>query len=129
MKYTRKLIAYFLANTIVLYVINVVAPDFFVLGRGQIPYIQALLTTSFGLTIAVMMFDLIIYDFKIKLPSEYYIVLEGLVDIGALYLFARTPLQNSIAVGIGTFWIAIVAGLAMSIVQYGAKFFVEHRLK
>jgi len=129
MNYTGKMIAYFVANTLVLYVINMLAPDQFVFGRGQIPYIQALLTTSFGLTIAVMMFDLLVFDFKVKMSSEQYIVMEALVDIGALYLFARTPLQNSIAVGIGAFWMALVAGLAISMVQYGAKFFVEHRLK
>lgn len=129
MNYTKKLIAYLLVNTLVLYVVNMFFPEMFVFGRGQISYYQALLTTSFGLTLAVMVFDLIIYDYKIKLDFEKYVVLEGLINIGALYLFARTPLQNSIAVGISAFWIAIVVGLLLSILQYGVKFFVEHRLK
>ena len=129
MNYTRKIIAYFIANIFVLYIINAVVPEYFVFGRGQISYAQALLTTAFGLTLAVMLFDLIIYDLKIKLSSERYIIFEAFVDIGALYLFGRTPLQNSVAVGFSAFWFAIIAGLAMSVVQYGVKFFVEHRLK
>lgn len=76
-----------------------------------------------------MVFDLLIFDYKIKLDFEKYVVVEGLINIGALYLFARTPLQNSIAVGISAFWIAIVVGLLLSILQYGVKFFVDHRLK
>jgi hypothetical protein len=129
MNYTKKMIAYFIANTLALYILNMFAPDQLVLGRGQISTFQALLTTSFGLTLAVMLFDLMVYDFKVKLDFEKYVVLEALVDIGALYLFARTPLQNSIAVGIGAFWVAIAVGLVLSLVQYGVKFFVEHRLK
>ncbi len=129
MNYTKKLIAYLLVNTLVLYLVNMFFPEMFVFGRGQISYFQALLTTSFGLTLAVMVFDLLVYDYKIKLDFEKYVVLEGLINIGALYLFARTPLQNSIAVGISAFWMAIVVGLLLSILQYGVKFFVDHRLK
>lgn len=129
MNYTKKLVAYLLVNTLVLYLVNMFFPEMFVFGRGQISYFQALLTTSFGLTLAVMVFDLVVYDYKIKLDFEKYVVLEGLINIGALYLFARTPLQNSIAVGISAFWIAIVVGLLLSILQYGVKFFVDHRLK
>lgn len=129
MNYTKKLVAYLLVNTLVLYLVNMFLPEMFVFGRGQISYFQALLTTSFGLTLAVMVFDLLIFDYKIKLDFEKYVVVEGLINIGALYLFARTPLQNSIAVGISAFWIAIVVGLLLSILQYGVKFFVDHRLK
>lgn len=129
MNYTKKLIAYFIVNAAILYGINMFAPDAIVFGRGQVSHLQAILTTSLGLMIAVMIFDLIVFDFKLKLDRTTYIMIEALVDVGALYLFARTPLQNSVGVGIEAFWIAILVGIVLSVGQYGAKFFVEHELK
>lgn len=129
MKYTKKLLAYFIANVVVFLIANYFVPGFFVFGRGQISYWQALLTTAFGITIAVMLYDLVIYDFKIKLKAQEYIAAEAVVDIGALYLFARTSLQNSVGVGIGAFWIAVLVGFGISAAQYVTKQFVEHRLK
>ncbi len=128
MKYTKKLVAYLLVNTLVLWLAHYFIPDSFVFGRGQIGYWQALVTTAAGLTLAVTLFDIIIYDFGIKLKHQEYIALETLVNIGTVYLFARTSLQNSIGVGIGAFWIAILVGLGISGIQYLVKRFVEHRL-
>lgn len=129
MNYTKKLAAYLIVNVVVLWIVNYFFPNVLVFGRGQISYWQALLTTAVGMTLAIMVFDLVVYDFKIKLEAEQYIVTEAIVNIGAFYLFARTPLQNSIGVGIAAFWVAIVTGFIVSAAQYVVKQYVEHRLK
>ncbi|OGK14924.1 hypothetical protein A3H80_01880 [Candidatus Roizmanbacteria bacterium RIFCSPLOWO2_02_FULL_37_19] len=121
MNYTRKLIIYFIVNFVILYLAFLYGSDYIVFGRLEIGSLQAVLTSAFGIAIAIMLLDLIVYDFKIKIPAEKYILAEVLVNIGALYLLARTPLQNSVGVGIVAFWVAIVLGLILSLAQYGVK--------
>lgn len=121
MYYTRKAITYFLANFFVLYASSQIASNFVVFGRLEIGTLQAILTTAFGLTIAAMLVDLLLKDFNIKLQPDKYLSLELLVNISALYLLARTPLQNSVGVGITAFWVAIIIGFALSLAQYLVK--------
>lgn len=121
MYYTRKFVTYLLANTLVLYVAHMYAGNFIVFGRTEIGYLQALLTTAFGLTLAAMMVDLLLKDFKVILKPDSYLSMELLVNIGALYLLARTPLQNSVGVGISAFWVAIMVGIGLSLAQFVAK--------
>lgn len=121
MYYTRKLVTYFVANLAVLYLAYAYAGNFIVFGRLEIGPIQALITAAFGLTLAAMLVDLLLRDFNIHIQSESYLTLELLVNIGALYLLARTPLQNSVGVGIVAFWVAILLGFGLSIAQYIVK--------
>lgn len=121
MKYTKKLVTYFIVNLIVLYAAHTFASSFIVFGRLEIETMQAILTTAFGITLASMLVDILLHDFNIELASDKYLTLELFVNIGALYLLARTPLQNSVGVGITAFWVAIIVGFALSLVQYVAK--------
>lgn len=121
MNYTRKFITYFLANLVVLYAASNLASNFVVFGRLEIGATQALLTTAFGVTLAAMLVDLLMQDFNIKLQADKYLTVELFVNIGALYLLARTSLQNSVGVGIVAFWVAILIGFALSLAQYIAK--------
>jgi hypothetical protein len=128
MNYTKKLIAYSLVTTLVLWLSNYFFPALFVFGRGQIGYWQAILTTAFGLTLAITMLDILVYDFKVKLSAEKYIVAELFVNVVSLYLLAHTLLQNSVGVGIKSFWVASLVGVGRSVAQYVVKQFVDHRL-
>lgn len=121
MNYTKKILSYFVANLVVLYGAHYLAGNFIVFGRAEIGFTQAILTTAFGITLIAMLVDLILKDFNIKLTSDKYMTMELLVNIGALYLLARTPLQNSVGVGIVAFWVAIIIGIALSIAQFLAK--------
>lgn len=121
MYYTRKFITYFLANFFVLYSSSQIVSNFVVFGRLEIGTLQAILTTAFGVTLAAMLVDMLLKDFKIELLPDKYLSLELLVNIGALYLLARTPLQNSVGVGITAFWVAILIGFALSLAQYLVK--------
>lgn len=121
MNYTRKLLTYFIANFIVLFAAHSLAGNFIVFGRLEIGAMQAILTTAFGITLAAMLVDLVIQDFNIKIQPDQYLTIELFVNIGALYLLARTPLQNSVGVGIVAFYIAIIVGIGLSIAQYIAK--------
>lgn len=56
-----------------------------------------------------------------QLQPDKYLTLELLVNIGAIYLLARTPLQNSVGIGITAFWVAILIGFGLSIAQYITK--------
>ena len=121
MNYTRKLVIYITSNFLVLYLAHIYASSYVVFGRLEISPIQAVLTTAFGVGIAIMLLDLMVFDFKWKIPAEKYIFAEVLVNIGALYLLARTPLQNSVGIGIVAFWVAIILGFVLSLVQYAVK--------
>ncbi len=127
MYYTRKFLTYFVANALILYVAHVYAGNFIVFGRTEIGFMQAIATTAFGLTIAAMMVDLLLKDLKVTIQPDSYLSLELLVNIGALYLIARTPLQNSVGVGISAFWVAIMIGIGLSLAQYGAKLITDKK--
>lgn len=121
MYYTRKFVTYLIANMIVMYAASTLASNFVVFGRLEIGALQAILTTAFGITLAAMMVDILLKDFQINIQPDKYLTLELLVNMGALYLLARTPLQNSVGVGIKAFWVAIVIGFALSLAQYLVK--------
>lgn len=121
MYYTRKFITYFVANVIVMYAASTFASNFVVFGRLEIGAFQALLTAAFGITLAAMFVDILLKDLDIRIEPDKYLMLELLVNMGALYLLARTPLQNSVGVGIKAFWVAILIGMALSLAQYLAK--------
>lgn len=121
MYYTRKFATYYIANLLVLIVAQNIASNFIVFGRLEISALQALLTTGFGITLAAMLVDILLKDFSIELTSDKYLTLELFVNIGTLYLLARTPLQNSVGVGIVAFWVAIIVGFGLSLAQYGVK--------
>ena len=121
MNFTRKFLTYFVANAVVLYAASIIASNFIVFGRLEIGAAQAIATTAFGLTLAAMFVDMILHDLNIKIQADKYLTLELFVNIGALYLLARTPLQNSIGVGIVAFWVAIIVGFALSLAQFVVK--------
>ncbi len=121
MYYTKKLLGYFLANSIVLYVAQSFVGDMVIFGRAEIGPMQALLTTAFGISLASLLVDLLLKDFNIQLQADKYLTLELLVNISAIYLLARTPLQNSVGIGITAFWVAILIGFGLSMVQYIVK--------
>lgn len=127
MNYTKKLLSYLVANTLILWIASVLLPNMIVFGRLEIGMYQAILTTAFGLTIFAMLVDILMMDFSIKLQAERYVLLELVVNIGALYLLARTPLQNSVAVGITGFYVAILVGFALSVGQFIVKKFTDQK--
>ncbi|OGK29239.1 hypothetical protein A3D06_00385 [Candidatus Roizmanbacteria bacterium RIFCSPHIGHO2_02_FULL_40_9] len=129
MKATLKLITYFVTNLIVLYLAMMFAGNFVVFGRLEILPFQALITTAFGLALAVTIVDLIVTDYNVKVPPERYIILEAIVNVAALYLLARTPIQNSVGIGIVAFWVAIVIGIVLSVVQFIAKQSIDAKRK
>lgn len=121
MYYTKKLLGYFLANIIVFYLAQMIVGDMLIFGRAEISPMQALITTSFGIALVTLLVDLLLKDFNIKIQPDKYLTLELLVNIAAIYLLARTPLQNSVGIGITAFWVAIIIGFGLSIAQYVAK--------
>lgn len=121
MYYTKKFLGYFIANSIILYLVQILVSGMVVFGRAEIGAMQALFTTAFGITLAAMMVDILLKDFNISLESDKYLTLELIVNIGAIYLLARTPLQNSVGIGITAFWVAILIGFGLSIAQYIVK--------
>ncbi|MBP9798238.1 hypothetical protein KBC70_03775 [Candidatus Woesebacteria bacterium] len=121
MYYTKKLLGYFLANAVVFYLAQMLVGDMLIFGRAEISPMQALITTSFGIALVTLLVDLLLKDFNIKIQPDKYLTLELLVNIAAIYLLARTPLQNSVGIGITAFWVAIIIGFGLSIAQYVAK--------
>lgn len=121
MYYTKKLLGYFLANIVVFYVAQVLVGDMVIFGRAEISPFQALVTTSFGIALASLLVDLLLKDFNFKIQPDKYLTLELIVNIAAIYVLARTPLQNSVGIGITAFWVAILVGFGLSIAQYVAK--------
>ena len=121
MYYSKKLLGYFIANSIVLYLAQALVGDMVIFGRAEIQPLQALITTAFGISLASLLVDLLLKDFNMQLQPDKYLTLELLVNIGAIYLLARTPLQNSVGIGITAFWVAILIGFGLSIAQYITK--------
>jgi len=121
MYYTKKLLGYFLANIVVFYGAQMLVGDMVIFGRAEISPSQALLTTSFGIALASLLVDLLLKDFNFKIQPDKYLTLELSVNIAAIYILARTPLQNSVGIGITAFWVAILVGFGLSIAQYIVK--------
>lgn len=121
MYYSKKLLGYFLANIVILYLAQTLVSDMVIFGRAEISPFQALLTTSFGIALASLLVDILLKDFNFKIQPDKYLTLELSVNIAAIYLLARTPLQNSVGIGITAFWVAILVGFGLSIAQYIAK--------
>ena len=88
MYYSKKLLGYFIANSIVLYLAQALVGDMVIFGRAEIQPLQALITTAFGISLASLLVDLLLKDFNMQLQPDKYLTLELLVNIGAIYLLS-----------------------------------------
>lgn len=118
MSFTKKLFGFTLVNTLVLYLANLYFPEHIVFGNIIISYWQAILSTAFGVTIAHILFEPIAEELKFVFHKHNWSTVFFVVNTGAIYLLARTPLSKSVGIGIVAFWVVIILGVAVTGAQY-----------
>ncbi len=119
MIYTRKLATTFVATFAVFFLAHQLFPGNLVFGNIAIPYFQALLTASFGVALAASLVKPILHDdFGITLTDQKWSSIYLVVNMGFIYLMARTPLSNSVGIGVSGFWVSLILGVVVTLVQY-----------
>src|SRR3990167_10933689 len=119
MTFTYKFVTTFLTTLAVLFITNMVFPNYLVFGTLTISSFQALLTSAFGVALGASVIKPILHDdFGFNFSDKGWMVIYLLVNMGALYLMARAPLSHSIGMGIVGFWMSIFLGLIITVVQY-----------
>lgn len=118
MNFTKKLIGFTLVNALVFIIANLYFPDAVVFGNIIIPYWQAVLSAAFGVTLFHIIFEPIAEDLKMTFHKHNWPTVYFVVNTGAIYLLARTPVSKGVGMGIINFFVAIVLGAAVTAVQY-----------
>jgi len=119
MMFTRKFITTFVATLAVFFIVNQIFPNMLVFGMISIPYIQALLTASFGVALAASSVKPIFHDdLGFELNDQQWMGIYLLVNMGVIYLMARTPISNSVGVGVIGFWMSLLLGFLVTGAQY-----------
>lgn len=120
MIFTRKLLTTFAATFVVFFLVNKVSSENLVFGTLFISWLQALLTASFGVALIASCVKPILHDdFGLNLSNRGWMVTYLIVNMGTIYLMARTPLSNSIGIGVTGFWVSLLMGVFVTAVQYG----------
>ena len=119
MIFIQKFITTFIATIVVFFLMNRLFGDYVVFGMISLPYLQALLTASFGVALAASCVRPILHDdLNWNLSDQGWIFLYLAVNMGVIFIMTRTPLSNSIGMGVRGFWMSILLGLIVTGVQY-----------
>ena len=118
MSYTKKLIGFFLVNTLVFYLFNILFPALLVFGNITISYWQAVMSAAFAVTVTHMLFEPIAEEINFLFHKKNWPLVFFFVNAGAIYIIARTTLSKAAGIGIAGFWVAIVLAIIVTAVQY-----------
>ncbi len=118
MSWIKGLISFTIANVIIFFVANWLNTGYVVFGNVFASPMQAILTAAFGLALVTTLVDPIGKYLKVEAEDNIWFLIYLLVNVLTIYLFARTDLSETVGMGIGAFWVAIVLGVAVNAGQY-----------
>ena len=103
----------------VIFTAQLIYPDSLVLGNANLSPFASLLVVSFFLTLLISLIPPLIRSLKIKIEDDLSLaIFYALVNISGLWLIARGAHYTGF--GISSFFVAVVLGVVLNIVQYGA---------
>lgn len=106
-----------LVNVAVLYLSSLLMPASIVLGNDSVPGLLAAIFVSILLTSFLALVPTVTKNLKLKLDSVVSLnIAYGLVNIAGLWLLAK--FAHYLGFGIGSFWVAIMLGAVLTVVQY-----------
>ena len=116
------IINYYLAigavNAIVIYLAPSLLTDGVVLGTNTIPPVVAALIAGIVLTLVVSLVDPLLKQAKLKVTNEWvWGAIYGVVNIVTVWAIARGAVYTG--VGITSFFVAIVLGFVLLLLQWG----------
>lgn len=114
---TNLLLAMGIVNVVVLYLGSLLFPTLVVFGNDSIPSLLAVILISILLTILLALVPTIAKTVKLKLNSGVSMyMMYGVVNIAGLWILSK--FAKTLGFGIGSFWVAIMLGAALTIAQY-----------
>lgn len=112
-------LGFFLAQSIVVYIANMIAPKQVVLGTHFYSPLHSLLQSVAIITVliiaAVPMVELLAEQIRVKLTASYWFVITAVVNIAVIWFIAR--FAEMLGFGIASYMVAVVLGIVFSIVQ------------
>jgi len=119
MMFTRKLLTTFIATFIVFFIVNKLFGNYLVFGTMNIPFLQAMLTAAFGVALAASCVKPILHDDAgLNLTDQGWMATYLVINMGVIFAMARTPLSNSIGIGVIGFWVSLLLGVLVTGIQY-----------
>lgn len=121
-------VSLWVANAIVILVANLISKDNVVLGTKTMPYVAALLVTTFLLTAIIFLIKPALDWLKLKIEGDINWILIYLVTaIVAVWVLARLAMLTGF--GISSYYIAIILGIIINIVQWVAGKILKPKAK
>lgn len=115
-----------LVTLITLSLSSILLPQTMVLGNNRIPSFLALVLNSVLLTVLLVLVPIISKKFRLKLKSATSMNFTyGTVNIVGLWVLSK--LANIFGFGIASFWVAIMLGSFITIVQFFLWNFLSKR--
>lgn len=114
---TNMWIAVGVLNAVVIYLGALLFPALVVLGNDSIPGLLAVILISILLTLLLTLVPALAATMKLKSNSVVSMNLQyGVVNIAGLWILAK--FAKYLGFGISSFWVAIMLGAFLTIVQY-----------
>lgn len=105
------------ATAIVLYVANLFFGKSFEFGNAVLGPVQALLYSSVLVSLVSSLVSQV--EKEMKVSKEMRFVIYWVVNTLTLWVLARTYLSGPVGIGVSAFWISVVVGFVLGLVQYG----------
>lgn len=118
MNLTQRLIGFSIASAIVFYLADLLIPNLVEFGNIVVIPGQAILTAALGVGVIAALVDEIARDFNLEFSENAWMFIYFLVNSGTIYVMARTPVSNSIGIGIVAFWVALGLGFFVNLAQF-----------
>lgn len=113
---TLKFLGFWAANTFLIWITAIVAPQGLVLGNQHIPPFWGCVFAGYILSTINILIDPTLKLFKVRLKSRISsVILSAIVNIAGFWIITRMALI--VGVGIPVFWWAIIAGVILTLGQ------------
>ena len=104
-------------NAVVLYTSSLILPSAVVIGNEFIEKWMATILTAFLLTVLLVLTKPVLKTVGLKVKGDLPInITYGVVNIVGLWVLAR--LAKYIGFGVSSFWVAIILGALLTIIQF-----------
>lgn len=120
MDFAKSLIVFSLTNFVVLVLISLAPGGYLVFGNANSGPQWSLIKTSILIALMVTVFAKVIHLYNMKLHALTFFSVYLCVNVLVLYTLARTEISEIIGVGVSGFWVAVIVGVFLNVVQYKA---------
>jgi hypothetical protein len=125
MKFAYRLLWFSIANAVVFYLAFLLGGNYVVFGNVVAAPVQAIIMASIIVAFVVALLGELAKS--LKYPETTWMAIYWAINTLTIWFLARTEVSEIVGIGLPGFWVAVVLGFVVNLVQYGLLNVVTHK--